>query len=247
LELKPLGVIVPLITRVMPFVLLCAVYTFVYKFVPHTHVRFRSALLGGIVAGLLWQVAGVWFAMFVASSSSYAAVYSGFAVLILFLIWLQVGWQVVLVGGEVAYFHQHPGAYRERGARGEQSLRVREQLALLALVELTRRHLSGQPPSAPVQLAAALGAPVSSLEGLIDELVRGGILLRAAEPPGVTLGRPPEQIPVVEILDTLCGAEPPEPTSGRQTQALGVLQRRDQAIRQALEGVTLRSLAGPSE
>src|SRR5439155_6664279 len=109
LELKPLGIVVPLVTRVMPFVLLCAVFTFVYKFVPYTQVRLRSALLGGLVAGLLWQVAGVWFATFVASSSSYAAVYSSFAVLILFLIWLQVGWQIILVGGEVAYLYQHPG------------------------------------------------------------------------------------------------------------------------------------------
>src|SRR5262245_30977822 len=110
LEFKPLGVVVPLVTRVTPFVLLCAVFTFLYQFVPHTRVRLSSALVGGIVAGLLWQGAGAGFAAFVASSASYAAVYSSFAVLVLFLIWLNVEWLIVLVGAEVAYFHQHPGA-----------------------------------------------------------------------------------------------------------------------------------------
>jgi membrane protein len=243
LELKPLGMIVPLVTRVMPFVLLCAVFTFVYQFVPHTHVRLRSALVGGLVAGLLWQVASFWFAAFVASSSSYAAVYSSFAVLVLFLIWLQVGWQIVLVGAEVAYFHQHPSAYHVRAGPRGQSLRVREQLALGALVEITRRHLSGQPPADPAQLAAALGVPVSSLEELIDACVQRGLLLRATEPPGVTLGRPPERIPVVEIFDLLRGAEAPRPPRDGEAQVVGLLQRRDQAVRHALEGVTLSSLA----
>src|SRR5262249_36770334 len=242
LELKPLGIVVPLVTRVMPFALLCAVFTFVYKFVPHTHVRLRSALLGGLVAGLLWQVAGVWFATFVASSSSYAAVYSSFAVLVLFLIWLQVGWQILLVGGEVAYFHQHRGTYRQRAAGGRQGVRWREWLALAALAEIPRRHLSGQPPADPARLAATLGVPPSSLDGLIEQYVKDGVLLRSAGPPGVTLGRPPERIAVVEILDTLGGAEPAKLGGGGEDQILGVLQRRDQAIRQALTGVTLSSL-----
>jgi DNA-binding IscR family transcriptional regulator len=146
------------------------------------------------------------------------------------------------VGGEVAYFYQHPGTYRQRAAGGGQGVRWREWLALAALAEITRRHLSGQPPADPARLAAALGVPLSSLEGLIEQYVKDGVLLRSAEPPGVTLGRPPERIAVVEILDTLGGAEPVRLGGGGEDQILGVLQRRDQAIRQALTGVTLSSL-----
>src|SRR5678816_4346471 len=43
-----------LTTSVMPFVLLCATFTFLYKFIPYTKVRLSSALVGGAVAGLLW-------------------------------------------------------------------------------------------------------------------------------------------------------------------------------------------------
>jgi membrane protein len=242
LEIKPLGFAVIIATRVMPFALLCAAFTFLYKFIPHTHVRLSSALVGGVVAGLLWQVAGAGFAAFVAGSASYAAVYSSFAILILFLIWLHVGWLIVLVGGAVAYFHQHPGAYRKRTSRWEGHL-FREQLALLTLVEIAQRYLLGKPTSDPAQLAATLGVPVSSLEGLIDEFVRDGFLLRAIEPTGITLGRPPEQITVVEILDALRGAECTEPALGGQDRVSGILHRRDQAVRQALADLTLRSLA----
>lgn len=65
-----------LTTSVMPFVLLCATFTFLYKFIPYTKVRLSSALVGGAVAGLLWQLVGMAFAAFVANSARYEAVYS---------------------------------------------------------------------------------------------------------------------------------------------------------------------------
>jgi DNA-binding IscR family transcriptional regulator len=92
------------------------------------------------------------------------------------------------------------------------------------------------------RLAATLGVPQSSLDELVEEFVRSGLLLRAAEPAGILLGRLPEQITVVEILDTVRGAGSNPRGSGREEQVVGILQRRDQAVRQALEGVTLRSL-----
>jgi membrane protein len=242
LEFNPFGWLVPLLTRLMPLLLLCTAFTFLYQFVPYTRVRLRSAVFGGVVAGLLWQVAGIGFTKFVASSSSYAAIYSSFAILVLFLIWLQLGWLIVLVGAEVAYYHQHPDAYRTNASQASHSQRFREQLALAVLVELTRGALSGRPLMDPARLAATLGVPQSSLDELIEGFVRSGLLLRAAEPAGIILGRLPEQITVVEILDTVRGTGSNPLGSGGEEQVLGILQRRDQAVRQALEGVTLRSL-----
>ncbi len=243
LEFKPIGWLVPLLTRLTPLLLLCAAFTFLYQFVPYTRVRLRSAMFGGIVAGLLWQGAGIGFTKFVASSSTYAAIYSSFAILVLFLIWLQVGWLIVLMGAEVAYNHQYPDAYRKHASRARPSLLFEEQLALAALIELTQGALGGRSIMDPVGLAAILGVPQSSLEELLDWFVRRGLLLRAAEPAGIVLGRLPEQITVVEILDIVRGAGSSPLGSGREEQVSGLLQRRDQAVRQALEGVTLRTLA----
>ena len=243
LEITPSGFSMIRVTHLMPFVFFCAAFTFLYRFIPYTRVRLTSALVGGVVAGILWQLAGVGFAVFVTSSARYAAIYSSFAILILFLYWLYVGWLIVLVGGEVAYFHQHPSAYRQGVSREEQCHLFRERLALLALVRVTRCYLLGKPPWCPADLAAALGMPLSSLEDLIDEFVQRGTLLRTAEPQGITLGRPPEQVTVIEVLDALRGPESAESTGEQGNSVSGILHNRDQAVRQALEGVTLRSLA----
>ena len=85
-----------------------AAFTFVYLFIPNARVRVGPALVGGAVGGIAWQTAGWVFAVFVASSTRYAAIYSSFAILVLFMIWLYVSWLVLLFGASVAFYAQHP-------------------------------------------------------------------------------------------------------------------------------------------
>ncbi|MBT8406355.1 MAG: YihY family inner membrane protein, partial [Deltaproteobacteria bacterium] len=106
--IKVFGSLLELGTKLVPYLLMIAAFTFVYIFVPNTRVRFRSALTGGLVAGVLWEASGWGFASFVVKSAKYTAIYSGFAVIIMFMIWLYLSWLIVLVGASVAYYHQHP-------------------------------------------------------------------------------------------------------------------------------------------
>jgi membrane protein len=150
---------VALFVRVAPFVLLVAAFTLLYRFLPYTRVAPGAALVGGVTAATLWHLVGLAFAAMVASSTSYPAIYSSFAVLVVFLLWLQVGWLVLLVGGQVAYIHQHPMSYV--ALRGRPSVRLRERAGLGALVEITRHYLAGDSPLS------------------LDELARMPLLIRA--------------------------------------------------------------------
>ncbi|HXV48883.1 MAG TPA: YihY/virulence factor BrkB family protein [Candidatus Binatia bacterium] len=228
-----------LATNIMPFVLFCATFTFLYKLIPYTRVRFGSALTGGAAAGILWQLVGTVFAAFVVNSARYAAIYSSFAIMIIFLIWVYIGWLIFLVGAEVAYFHQHPAAFFREALPGGQGHRFQEWLALSALVEITRRHLSQARPWQPTELASYLG--VSSLDNLLDEFVRAGILLRSAEPEGIALAQPPEAVPVKDILDIV--SDSATPIIENIGPAAHVLLRRDEAVEKMLEGTNLRFLA----
>ena len=227
-----------LTTSVMPFVLLCATFTFLYKLLPYTKVRFSSALIGGATAGILWQLVGVAFAAFVANSAGYAAVYSSFAIMIVFLIWLYIGWLIFLVGAEVTYFHQYPSVFLHEALRGGRGHRFEEWLALSALIEITRRYFSDENPWRSTELADYLG--VSSLENFVDRFVRAGILLRSAEPEGIALARPPETLVVNDILDIVDdSATQDDKITG---PAVDILLRRDQAVQNALDRITLKSL-----
>lgn len=245
LAIESLGFVVTLVTRVMPFVLLCIIFTALYKLIPHTQVRFSSALVGGVTAGILWQLVGAGFTAFVAGSANYKAIYSSFAILIIFLIWIYVAWLVVLIGGKVAYVYQYPFTYLAGGPWGRHGYVFRAWLALSALAEITRRHLTGEPPWRLAELASSLNVGVASLEEIIDDFIRRGLLFRTVEPEGLVPGRPPEQVKVSEILSALDGTNPddtPAPTENDDPISR-LLHRRDRAIQQAFEGVTLRFLA----
>jgi membrane protein len=239
-EIRVFDFLFTFVTAIMPFVMLCATFTFVYKLLPYTQVRFASALVGGATAAILWQVVGTGFAAFVANSARYAAIYSSFAIIILFLIWLYVGWLIFLVGGEVAYLHQYPHRFVQDALYQKQEHGFREWLALSVLEEITRRHLSDRPPPTELELAALLG--VSSVEEFIEMFVGAGLLLRCSEPKGVALARPPEHVSVNEVLDIVRGeGENPE-TKTAKSPVPEILNRRDQAVARALEDTTLRSL-----
>jgi membrane protein len=182
----------------------------------------------------------------VASSTSYSAIYSSFAVLVLFLLWLQVAWLVVLVGGQVAYVHQHPTSYV--AVRGRPSARLRERAGLGALVEITRRYLAGEPPPRLDDLAGWLGAPLAIVDEVIEDFVAHGFLARAVEPDGVVLARAPELITVAEVLAAI--REPAHDAvdlAVADGPAVDTLRRRDDAVDHALAGLTLRSVASEAE
>src|SRR5262249_324984 len=94
------------------------------------------------------------------------------------------------------------------------------------------------------KLSLAIDAPLATLDELVEMFVARGILARATEPEGVVLSRPPEQLRVVEVLDVIRdpgSLDSQTPETGA-TAVSDVLRKRDEALRDALGGVTLRSL-----
>ncbi|HET8761517.1 MAG TPA: YihY/virulence factor BrkB family protein, partial [Nitrospiria bacterium] len=244
LHFEPLGSSVLTLAKLVPFLLLAGVFSFIYKFVPNTEVRLGSALVGGISAAALWGLAGMAFAKFVAGSGQYGAIYSGFAIVLLLLIWLYAAWLIVLVGAQVAFFHQHPTAYQSTMMWQHQTPALRERIALMVAAALTRRFLKGEGPVRPADLARDLHLAASLVDEQVDQLVKHGVLGRTTDPQGVTLLKPPESTPLHEVLDAIREVKASEvliPTHAKDPVA-DALRRRDQAVEKALAGWTLQSL-----
>ncbi|WHZ24505.1 MAG: hypothetical protein OJF47_003617 [Nitrospira sp.] len=244
LEIQPFGYLMLWVGRLLPFVILSGLFTFFYKFIPHTQVRLDSALVGGVTAALLWSIAGEAFATFVTASAKYSAIYSGFAVLILFLLWLYTGWLIVLIGAQFSFFYQHPAAYMSRLLWQQRTSAFRERLALSLLLVLTRRYVKGHGPLGTDEIAIELHLPVSLVEEQVERLTEAGLLGLMVKPKGISLTKPPELISVQEVLDIVHKGRPADgmvlPDAGDPIRDL--LHRRDAAVRQALAGHTLRSL-----
>ena len=202
--IEPLGALLGMAGRLTPYLLVAGAFTFVYIFIPNTKVRFRAALLGGIVAGALWMTAGWGFASFVANSARYTAIYSAFATLILFLIWLYLSWLILLIGGTIAFYNQHP-EYLTVG-RGPLWLsnRMREKMALLAVVMIAKSFYRGAPAWTLQRLAKRLNTPSQAVERVIMALEQGGLLTKSADdPPYYLPARPFDTTAVKDVLDAV--------------------------------------------
>ncbi len=96
-----------LLTRALSLAVACLATTLLYKYIPHTAVRTSNAWRAGIAAGIalsLWQWGYVYVQGYM---TSYNAIYGSFAALPLFIVWLQVSWQIVLAGCELSFALQN--------------------------------------------------------------------------------------------------------------------------------------------
>jgi membrane protein len=248
LALDTLGHVLQLAGRLVPYLLVIAAFSFVYRFMPNARVRLGPALLGGAVGGIAWQSAGWLFAVFVASSSQYAAIYSGFAVLVLFMIWLYVSWLVLLFGASVAFYAQHPEYLYLHGGEPRLSNRMRERLALSAAVLVAQRFLAGDPAPSVPEFTRQMDAPGHVLNTVLDMLEDSCLLVRNADdPPGYLPARDPAAISVTQVLDAVRSAGEAgfvSPGALRTTTPVDqVLDTVQSAVEAAVAGMNLRDLA----
>jgi membrane protein len=92
---------VSLIRGPVAVVLATLLFAFLYAVLPARRVPLRAALVGGLVAALLFEAAKRGFVLYVANVPTYQRLYGALAVLPLFLIWVFVSWIVVLAGAAV--------------------------------------------------------------------------------------------------------------------------------------------------
>ena len=201
---ESLGLFVYAIGALTPYVLIIGVFTFVYTFVPNARVRFVPALTGGIVGGLLWQTAGTAFALFVAGSTRYSAIYSSFAVLILFLIWVYVSWLILLFGAAVAFYRQHPEYILPQSGEPYLSNRMRERIALVVMSLVAQYHREGTSAWTLAQLSQRLTVPSFALQRVLLALRSGHLLAQTNDdPPAYLPARDLSGVSVAELLRTV--------------------------------------------
>jgi membrane protein len=188
----------------MPYIIISGVFTFLYVFLPNTKVNFKSALLGGVFAGILWQTAGWGFTYFVVSSTHYTVIYSGFAVLVMFMIWLYVSWLILLAGAQISFYHQYPQFLSMKKEAFNLSNRLRERTAILIMYLISYAYYHGKHAWTFNSLVGHLNLPVGAVHDLITLLEQNDLLLETGDdPPGYIPARDIENITLKEIFNSV--------------------------------------------
>jgi len=193
-----IGAVQRFVEFITPYSITSVFLCLVYKFMPNTQVRFRPALIGGIVGGVLWELSKNLYVFYVTEmlkgADVYVKVYSGMAAVPLFLLWLYLSWVIFLLGAEVAFAVQNTETYRlERKSKGI-SQKYRDLLALRVMLLVSRYFGSGKTGPDLEALAADTQAPVRVLNDVTYDLCQAGLLVQTAHPvscytPALPLGK----------------------------------------------------------
>lgn len=152
-----------------------AALTLVYKLAPHAPVRWRSALGGGIVAGVAWDVARHSYAGIATLAFSANPVYGSLGIAPLFLMWIYVSWSIVLFGARLAYAVEHAG-FRGSFMDILAHPRARELIAARVAQIAARAFLSSQPAPTSRQIAEQLSVPAQTVGEVVHRLELAGLV-----------------------------------------------------------------------
>ncbi len=162
--------------KLTPYLLVTGVFTFLYMYMPNTRVRFKAAVIGGLVGGFIWASLSAIFAAVVVFSTSKQAIYAGFAVAIFALIWLYLNWLVLLFGAQLAYYVQNPAFLRIGRREPRLSSAMSERLALNIMLFVGRAFRDPEQSVTAAEISKAMRMPSITLAPVVTALEDGGLL-----------------------------------------------------------------------
>lgn len=141
--LAPIG---KFLVQLIPFVLTWFMFAGLYVFMPNTNVKFKYALISGIVVGTVYQLFQYVYISGQIWVSKYNAIYGSFAAIPLLLLWLQTSWTIILFGVELTYSAQNINDFNFEKDTENISRRYRDFLCLIILSLICKQFEKGAPP-----------------------------------------------------------------------------------------------------
>ncbi len=252
-ETAVIGPVAALLLSWLPYVGTWVAFTAVYMFMPNTRVRLRGGLLGGVVAGTMWQLAFWAYTYFQIGLARYGAIYTTFAALPIFMVWLYLSWTVVLFGAEVAHASQNVGRYWEERRSAGASFAVLEAIGMRTMIALSVSfHTDGRALTIE-EIGDRIKAPGRLIREVLQRLVTWGICTETLRDNGTTAyqpGRTLEKITPADVLAALRHYGQPLTLSSDEPQAkvaTELLASHDPARDADLSGTNFREIAAQLE
>jgi membrane protein len=170
------GTLIVALLHFAPYIIFWGLLTYLYIFIPNGKIHFKSALLGGIVAGTVYQLVQWLYIHFQIGVSGAGAVYGSFAALPMFLIWIQLSWRIVLYGAELAFAHQNEQTFEFEPECLNANYQFKKLLALRITQLCVSRFADGLLPLSSEAIALALGIPIRLTRELLEHLVHANLL-----------------------------------------------------------------------
>lgn len=161
---------------ISPYILTSLIFTLIYLLVPNTRVKFRNALISGIICGLAFQLMQVLYIHGQMWLSRYNAIYGSFAFLLLFLLWTWFSWLICLFGAVLSYSAQNVEKFNfDKEIKGI-SHRYKDFVTLIVITVVARRFISGSTPLTRNEIASNYEIPIRLTGEVLQRLIDAKII-----------------------------------------------------------------------
>ncbi|MGZ8918403.1 MAG: YihY/virulence factor BrkB family protein [Methylobacter sp.] len=161
----------------LPLVLMTGLFAFTFIFMPNHKINYKAGIIAGIVTGIMYQLAQWAYLSLQIGVSNYNAIYGSFAALPLFVVWLQIGWMIVLFGCEVAFFYQNYEIYRSNTRFSDLSFSLKKIIALQITHLIIKNFIELKNPLTSAEIAAKLVIPIALIQPLLSNLIASHIIV----------------------------------------------------------------------
>ncbi len=201
LSVEPLGFIFVYISKILPLFIVFFIFTFTYKLIPNTKVNITSAMLGAFIAVILWQAINLLFKLGIIISTNTTLIYSSFAVIIIFLLWLYLNYIVLLIGAQLSYCHQNINFLHITKSAFKLSNRLKEKLSLRIMQLISQNFYNSKENLNLESLTNRIGLNQDDIFESLNNLVESKIITETNEQP--TSYVPAKDLEKITVKDVL--------------------------------------------
>mgnify|MGYP003537430743 FL=1 len=91
--------------------MLAFTFSAMYKFIPNAKVDYKNALIAAIPAGIAFAAVNYLYLETQVMVTRMNGIFGAFAAVPLFMVWINIGWFIILIGAELSYAFQHVDNY----------------------------------------------------------------------------------------------------------------------------------------
>lgn len=111
LDVEGFGVFKSILTWALFAVIATLTFSAMYKFIPNAEVKYKEALRAAIVSGIAFSVMQYTYLETQVFVTRLSSIFGAFAAVPLFMVWINIGWFIILIGAELSYAFQHVDSY----------------------------------------------------------------------------------------------------------------------------------------
>lgn len=162
--------VVSALINISPFLLSWMFFTAAFVLIPNTKVKFRNAIVAGIISSVGFQVLQWLFITGQVYVSNYNAIYGSFSFIPLLMVWVQLTWMITLGGVVLSYSTQNIFAFNFHNHIEDISVKYSHFITLMVLAIIVRRFAQNGKPYSVHEISERYNLPLRLVNMIIHRL-----------------------------------------------------------------------------